>query len=169
MITSCLKKILRLFTKSFVKKAIKTLSVQHLRSVFESAWLQKKIEAEGIETIYIDEFKVSTKYNDFYGWIKRGQRGYIKLDPNSFDMSFIWAVSRFKVYVVWVSEITLWSDGVEYFIEQLVASRRVDGKVKDTPFVSIRQCFSAYVLEGKKVYGEFQIESLLNSSLHAVT
>ena len=88
----------------------------------------------GIETIYIDEFKVNTKHNDFYGWTKRRQRGYIKFDPNSFQMPFIWAVSRFKVYEVWASEVTLWSDGVEYFIEQLVASRRVDGRVKDTLF-----------------------------------
>ena len=58
-----------------------------------------------------------------------------KIDLNSFNMSLILAVSRFKVYGVWASEVTLWSNGVEYFIEQLVAIRRIEGGMKDTPFL----------------------------------
>ena len=98
-------------------------------------WLQTKIDEDGIEIIYIDEFKVSTKHNDFWGWTKQGKRGYISFDPNFFHMSFIWAVSKYKVYGVWGSEVTLCSDGVNYFIGRLIANRSADREVKDVPFV----------------------------------
>ena len=134
-ISNWLRKDLKMSYKKLEKKAIVTQRADHIRRVFENAWLQTKIDEEGIETIYIDEFKVSTKHNDFWGWTKRGQRGYISFDPNSFHMSFICAVSKFKVYGVWGSEVTLRSDGVKYFIEQIIASRSRDKEMEDVPFV----------------------------------
>ena len=116
-ITRWLKKELKMVYKNAIKKSAKTLSVERIRNVFENVWLQTKINEDGIEIIYIDEFKVSTKHNDLWGWTKQGKRGYISFDPNFFHMSFIWAVSKYKVYGIWGFEVTLCSDGFHYFIE----------------------------------------------------
>ena len=43
-----------------------------IRSFFESAVIIMKLETEGIEVIYIDEFSLSSKKIGFHGWSKRG-------------------------------------------------------------------------------------------------
>ena len=59
------------------------------RKLFESAILQVKLESDGQELIYIDEFSLSSRYNNFYGWSKRGEQGYIKTNYESFSMYFV--------------------------------------------------------------------------------
>ena len=70
------------------------------RKFFEASILQIRLETEGFEIIYFDEFSVSSRYNSFNGWSKRGEKGYVVVDYNSFSIFFIVAISSRRLYAI---------------------------------------------------------------------
>ena len=60
--------------------------------------LQIKLEDAKVEQIFLDEFSVSSKYNKHKRWSKIGEKGFVKLNYDSFSMFFIVAFSEEKFY-----------------------------------------------------------------------
>ena len=62
--------------------------------------VQIKLEDVKVEQIFLDEFSVSSKYNKHKGWSKIGEKGFVKLNYDSFSMFFIVALSEEKFYEI---------------------------------------------------------------------
>ena len=60
--------------------------------------VQIKLEDVKVEQIFLDEFSVSSKYNKHKGWSKIGEKGFVKLNYDSFSMFFIVAFSEEEFY-----------------------------------------------------------------------
>ena len=60
--------------------------------------VQIKLEDAKVEQIFLDEFSVSSKYHKHKGWSKIGEKGFVKLNYDSFSMFFIVAFSEEKFY-----------------------------------------------------------------------
>ena len=76
-----------------------------------------------VELIYIDGFWVNTNHHLFRGWAKIGQKGYNKWDSSNFSMSFMWGVSKHKVYGLYGSKSTITSVDIRIYIKDLVEMR----------------------------------------------
>ena len=94
------------------------------RKLFESAILQVKLESDGQELIYIDEFSLSSRYNNFYGWSKRGEQGYIKTNYESFSMYFVIAFSSSHLYGIKGLSNQMNSNYICNFIKEMIKTRR---------------------------------------------
>ena len=51
-----------------------------------------------LNKFFLDEFSVSSKYNKHKGWSEIGEKGFVKLNYDSFSMFFIVAFSEEKFY-----------------------------------------------------------------------
>ena len=51
-----------------------------------------------VEMIYFDEFSLSGRHTNVYGWTKIGSKGYIAQNSESFQMGFIVGFSRSHFY-----------------------------------------------------------------------
>ena len=60
--------------------------------------VQIKLEDAKVDQIFQDEFSVSSKYSKHKGWSKIGEKGFVKLNYDSFSMFFIVAFSEDKFY-----------------------------------------------------------------------
>ena len=86
--------------------------------------LQVEIRKAGYEIIYFDQFAISSKYNGFQSWSKRGQKGYIVQDINSFSMFFVIAFSDQNIYGMKGSKVAMNSEYTKEFISQVIEARK---------------------------------------------
>ena len=50
----------------------------------------------------LTNFKIKAGFNSFYGWVRRGLRGYINLFDSSFSINVIVGFSQYRFYwVIW--------------------------------------------------------------------
>lgn len=89
------------------------------RKFFEAAMLQLKFENEGYEIIYFDEFSVSSRYNSFNGWSKKGQKGYMVVDYDAFSMFFIVAISSCRLYAIKGSTKPMDAEFIGTFLQEI--------------------------------------------------
>ena len=90
---------------------------RNIRKFHEAALVQLKLEEEGVEQVYIDEFSASSRYNKHYGWAKVGEKGYVKMSYDSFSMFFIVAFSRTNFYGIQGSKNAMVSENVLSFLD----------------------------------------------------
>ena len=72
---------------------------------------------------YIDGFWVNTNHHLFRVKTKICQKGYTKWESSNFSMSFMWGVSKYKVYGLYDSKSTIISVDIYIYIEDLVKIR----------------------------------------------
>lgn len=76
----------------------KTLNPNARRKFLIAASLQSKFESTGFEVMFIDEFSVNDRGFKYYGWSRRGEKGYFQSLSDSFSMSFFLAFSAQQFY-----------------------------------------------------------------------
>ena len=106
-----------------------------IRSFFESAAILMKLETEGIEVIYIDEFSLSSKKIGFHGWSKRGCKSYLRHFDQSFTMSFVVALYKERIYGIMGKDGTGNSETIKIFLKELWDMRNKREDIKSKPFV----------------------------------
>ena len=104
-ISNCLRNDLGLSYKRLEETVTPTLRPETIRKVFEAAYIQARLREDQTETIFFDEFKVNTRQHSLKGWTQRSWKGYVKTSKDSFSMTFVWALSQFKIYGLFFSLI----------------------------------------------------------------
>ena len=140
----CLSTIGR-YMKSKLKLSYKTLEKKHptstkpenWRKFFESAWVQSTLEKQGVELIYIDEFSINTRHLKYKGWSRIGHKGYISVNLEEFSMSFIWALSRERVYGIMGCPGSIDHTVVRHFIKLMWAYRSKIPTSANMPFAIV--------------------------------
>ena len=69
-------------------------SLEKIRDFFEAAYTQNYLIKNDYKLIFVYEFHFNTKMNVFKTWSKRGFPASISIHPNSWNMSFVVAVSQ---------------------------------------------------------------------------
>ena len=77
--------------KKLSKINMRSIQTSNVRKFYESAMLQVKLEVHNYELIFVDEFSVSYKLTQDYGWTKKGTSRPLLVSSDSFSYSFIWA------------------------------------------------------------------------------
>ena len=120
---------------SKIGRCLKTLrqmsykKLENIRKLCECSLLSRRWEQHSVELIYFDEFSVNTKHNSFKGCTTKGSITYIKNHNDSFTMSFIWALSKTKVYSKFGSFETINAKNVQHFIELKITQRNQNLKL----------------------------------------
>ena len=61
-----------------------SLKTDSKRKLVESAYIQHLCSKNDIEMIYFDEFSLSARHTNLYGWTKTGSKGYVAQNTESF-------------------------------------------------------------------------------------
>ena len=130
-----LKNLLHFRFKKLEKIEQKTTTAEHIRVFFETAAIIMKLEDKSVETIYFDEFSINSRRVNFYGWWKIGEKSALALRSNPFSMSFVIAVSQFRVYGIMGSGGSMTSDSMIHFLKKLCEERNQNELFKQRPFV----------------------------------
>ena len=88
-----------------------------------------------METIYFDEFSINSRRVNFYGWWKIGEKSALALRSNPFSMSFVIAVSQFRVYGIMGSGGSMTLDSMIHFLKKLCEERNQNELFNQRPFV----------------------------------
>ena len=132
-----MKRDLRMSFKKLERKNLNMFTPHKIRSFFESAAIQLKLEELRVEQIYIDEFSVNARHSNLYGWSKRGEKGHLRLHSDNFTMSFVVAVSSLAVYGVMGTKKTMNAELIEYFIREMLDCRNHQKENVNRPFVIV--------------------------------
>ena len=65
---------------------------------YESAMLKTKLEDLGYELMYLDKFSISFRQHTTYGWGPIGKKGFLDVNTDTFDMSFMIGFSKQRFY-----------------------------------------------------------------------
>ena len=84
-----IKEQLSMRFKRIEKVVSKSATSESRRSFMESLVMQLEIELLWIETLFVDEFTISSRNSSHYGWTFKGQKGFIASMGDKFSMSFI--------------------------------------------------------------------------------
>ena len=68
------------------------------RSILESLMIQIYFDQSEFKWVYFDEFKISSRHHQFYGWTPIGKPGYVSLFDECLDLSVIVAFSTNVYY-----------------------------------------------------------------------
>ena len=90
----------------------------------ESAMLQLTLENEGYELLFMDEFSLSSCYNNYYGWTEKGKKGYLSLIYDSFSMFFVICFSGHQFYAIKESNKPMNSEFIRDLVEDVIAIRK---------------------------------------------
>ena len=103
---------------------VKTTQAQNIRKFYESALVKLKLKDIGYELIFIDEFSISSKYHNYLGWSKVGEKGYLMTHQNSLSMYFIIELSAKHFYTIKWSSKAMDSYYFTTFIKELLFIRK---------------------------------------------
>ena len=148
----CLKTPLQMSYKKLEKKSIPCVRPENIRKFFESSLLMLRLDQNNVELIYFDEFSVNTRHSSFKGWIIKGSKGYIKTHNDSFTMSFIWALSKTKIYGILGSSGTINAKILQYFIEQMITQRNQNSENLYRPFALVMDNASVHVSSSMQTF-----------------
>ena len=132
-----MKRDLRMSFKKLEIKNLNMFTPNKIRSFFESAAIQLKLEELRVEQICIDEFSVNARHSNLYGWSKRGEKGHLRLYSDNFTMSFVVVVSSLAVYGVMGTKKTMNAELIEYFIREMLDCRNHQKENVNRPFVIV--------------------------------
>lgn len=77
---------------------------ERVRDFIEAACLQALLEKRGYSLLYVDEFHFSLHSTKNYNWSRRSTPAMLSVDPETWTMSFVIAISRRKVEGVMASD-----------------------------------------------------------------
>ena len=89
-------------TKYCIKLPRKHFLPDKISQFFESAYLQVRLEAEGVELVHIDDFSFNTRKQTFRGWVKKGQNWILNQLTEDTSVSCADSFPRKPIYGVQV-------------------------------------------------------------------
>ena len=93
---------------------------ERVRDFFDAAYLQPFLENRAYELIYVDEFHVSMKSSTLYNWSLKGYLAIISVDPDTWIMSFVVALSRKRIEGILASNRSIDSSMFKWFMQDVV-------------------------------------------------
>ena len=128
-----MKEQLSMRYKRIEKVIPKSATSESKRSFMESLAMQLEIERLGIETTFVDEFTISGRNDNHYGWTYKGQKGFVASMDDKFTMSFIDAFSARWFYGIQGVTMTTDSSMFIKFLRSFVTTRRSLYEADQTP------------------------------------
>ena len=129
-ISKCLRSDLGLSFKRLEQTMAPTFRPEAIRKVFETAYFQVRLRGDQTETFFFDEFKVNTRQHSLKGWTQRGWKSYVKASKGSFSMTFVWALSQFKIYGLLGNLNSNTASVACHYISSLLSFRNADSDFK---------------------------------------
>ena len=130
----------------------------HKRLLFESMLLQLILIDKGYELVWIDEFSLSSRQDELYGWWSRGSKRYVLFDDWQFSMSFIVAFSKSVFYRIMGVEQTNNSETFGLFIKRLLSRIKSASLISFGEIILVmdnvsfhKSSFIRKLIEGKQV------------------
>jgi hypothetical protein len=99
-ISKCLKHDFRRSYKRVNKRNPTQTRPEEKSRILLALGLQLSLEDNGVYTVFIDEFKYSSRCTQFYSWGKIGKTSNIITPVSGFDCSFMIAYSHCKIHGV---------------------------------------------------------------------
>ena len=93
------------------------MTIESKRDFIEAAYLQLLLKESGYKLIYLDEFLVSMHKENIYSWSERGKSPIVFVNPSSFIMSFVIAVSKDRVEGIMTSNHSINSESFSIFLK----------------------------------------------------
>ena len=110
------EKSLRIIIQKTGKETSNCHFAKNIRKVFEAAYVLTGLINKWIELIYFDEFTINTRHLQFKRWTPRGRKGFVKLQKEWFAMSFIVALSEYKIYSIMGSKETINTKTIKHYV-----------------------------------------------------
>ena len=123
--------------KRLEKKPITAILPQNIKKVFEAAYVLTELINKGTELIYFDEFTINTRHLQFKGWTPRGRKGFVKLQKEWFAMSFIVALSEYKIYGIMGAEETINTKTIKHYVESMLVERNLSKENRKRSFALV--------------------------------
>ena len=105
-----------------------------------------------MEQIYIDGFTVSTRRNGFYGWTKRFEKGTLQIHPDSFEMSFVIALSSEKIYGMLGAIESMLAKTITFFIKEICEHRNKEGNVEKKSFIFVMDILPLHTAQSMSTF-----------------
>ena len=113
--------------KSKLKFTYKRIGTAHMNfsnpdmkiKVLTNVAVIDRLQNSGYSIIYVDEFRFTTKSSKYFGWIKRGESGYVKTFISNFEINFIIGFSDQGIQGVILNTKTNNANLFRYFLYQL--------------------------------------------------
>ena len=115
----------------------RSLNAQNVRKFCESAMTQFMLEDLGYELLFIDEFSINFRQRTTYGWAPIGKKGFIDIDTDTFDMSFMVGFSQQGLYGLIGTLSSNNSSSFIRFIKHTIEHRTKTLKVNDWKFIIV--------------------------------
>ena len=123
--------------KIWSKISLKTLTPENMRTYFESAAFQVKMQMEDIEVIFFDGFSLDSRKLKFYHWSCRGCPACLTFYEDQFNMNFIAGLSSRKVYGIVGVNGAVNSSVIISNLTNILESRNRDQDSKSVLFIFI--------------------------------
>ena len=136
-ISKCLRSDLGLSFKRLEQTMAPTFRPEAIRKVFETAYFHVRLRGDQTETFFFDEFKVNTRQHSLKGWTQRGWKSYVKASKGSFSMTFVWALSQFKIYGLLGNLNSNTASVACHYISSLLSFRNADLNFKRKAFTLV--------------------------------
>ena len=120
-----------------------------------------------VELIYFDEFSLSSRHVNLYGWSKIGRKGYVIQDNESFKIGFIIAFSMKMIYGIMGDSWHSWNGNYYIdFLKSVLKTRWLQTSNKTNDFVMIWDNAAYHKSkEMKKFLDEYNIKVFNNMTL----
>ena len=127
----------KLSYKRLEKKPLSSILPENIRKVFEAAYVFSELMNKGIELIYFDEFTINTRHLQFKGWTQRGRKGFVKLHKDWFAMSFVVALSEYKIYGIMGAEDAINTKTIKHYVEWMLVERNLCKEARKRSFALV--------------------------------
>ena len=86
--------------------------------------LQFTLKSKGCELLFMDEFYLSSRYNNYYGWTEKGKKVNLFLIYDSFSMFFVICFSSKQFYAIKESSQSMNSEFINSFVKDVIIIRQ---------------------------------------------
>ena len=123
--------------KKLNKRHAASVSQSSAQKFLESYMTLKTLEESGWELIYFDGFGYDPRKQQFYGWWRKGSKGYVKVYDDPINMTFIVTVSKLHLYGVMSISGTWNSDCIVHFLKMVCYWRNSKPEVAKNKFLFV--------------------------------
>ena len=78
------------------------------------------LENQGYELLFMDEFSLSSRYNNYYGWTEKNKKGYLSLIYDSSSIFFVICFSSKQFYAIKRSSQLINSEFIKSFVKNII-------------------------------------------------
>ena len=123
--------------KKLYKRHAASVSQIIAQKFIESNMTLETLEESGWELIYIDGFGYDPRKQQFYGWWRKGNKGYVKVYDDPINMTFIVAISKLHLSGAMSISGTWNCDCIVHFLKMVCYRRNSKPEVTKNKFLFV--------------------------------